>query len=199
MCSTEFAAKRARILVGCYRKTDASDPEIYAAAVVSVLCRFHPDVVAAVTEPATGLPATCKFLPSIAEIAEACRTRAEDRAAARATAAQASLPPVNLEATRRLPVVDDTPGRLANMYVPAHGPHYAAMCERARTEAPKWWTWYRGHPKFGDGIKVPRHWIVGEMAFGKAARAILERNAPAQHADPAEPLADEPLSEEVAF
>jgi hypothetical protein len=58
--------------MGCFRKSDAADPEVYAAAVVAVLARWPVDVVTSVTEPATGLPSKCKWLPSIAEITEAC-------------------------------------------------------------------------------------------------------------------------------
>jgi hypothetical protein len=67
-----LATERARLLVGCYRKDDAGDPEVFARAVVAVLMRYPPDVVGQVTEPATGLPSRLKWLPSIAEIVEAC-------------------------------------------------------------------------------------------------------------------------------
>lgn len=68
----DYATKRARILMGCYRKSDAADPEVYAAAVVAVLLRWPAAVITSVTEPATGLPSRCTWLPSIAEITEAC-------------------------------------------------------------------------------------------------------------------------------
>jgi hypothetical protein len=71
-CDRDFAAERARLLVGCYRKADAADPEVYARAIVAVLMRYPKPVVVAVTEPATGLPSKIKWLPSIAEIVEAC-------------------------------------------------------------------------------------------------------------------------------
>src|SRR5882672_12913102 len=74
-CSLKFATMRAAILVGCFRKADAGDPEIYTAAVVAVLSRYPVEVAAAVTEPATGLPSRLKWLPSIAEITEACEDR----------------------------------------------------------------------------------------------------------------------------
>lgn len=72
-----LAANRARILIGCYRKSDAGDPEIYARAVIAVLCRYPESVAVAVTEPATGIPARLKWLPAIAEIVEACELAAE--------------------------------------------------------------------------------------------------------------------------
>lgn len=71
------AVDRARLLIGCYRKSDAGDPEIYARAVIAVLCRYPESVAMAVTEPATGIPAKLKWLPAIAEIVEACELAAE--------------------------------------------------------------------------------------------------------------------------
>jgi hypothetical protein len=67
-----LATERARLLVGCYRKDDAGDPEVFARAVVAVLMRYPAEVVVQVTEPATGLPSKLKWLPAIAEIVEAC-------------------------------------------------------------------------------------------------------------------------------
>lgn len=67
-----LAVERARLLIGCYRKSDAADPEVYARAVVAVLARHPDEVVIAVTEPATGLPSKLKWLPSIAEIVDGC-------------------------------------------------------------------------------------------------------------------------------
>jgi hypothetical protein len=77
MSLRDYAIKRAKILVGCFRKSDANDPEIYAAAVVAVLVRWPVDVITSVTEPATGLPSKCQWLPSIAEITEACQVSYE--------------------------------------------------------------------------------------------------------------------------
>jgi hypothetical protein len=72
-----LAAERARVLLGCYRKADAGDPEIYIPAIISVFVRYPESVVYAVTEPATGLPAKIKWPPSIAEIVEACEAEME--------------------------------------------------------------------------------------------------------------------------
>lgn len=71
-CNASKAADRARIMLGCYRKAEAGDPEIYTTAVIAVLMRYPDSVVMAVTEPATGLPSKLKWLPAIAEIREAC-------------------------------------------------------------------------------------------------------------------------------
>ncbi len=72
LCDRDFAAERARLLVGCYRKTDAADPEVFARAIVVVLMQYPKSVIVAVTEPATGIPAKIKWPPTIAEIVEAC-------------------------------------------------------------------------------------------------------------------------------
>lgn len=66
------AKRAASRLLGCYRTGDANDPETYIAAVVSILNRYPLEVIAEVTEPATGLPGKLKWLPSIAEIREEC-------------------------------------------------------------------------------------------------------------------------------
>lgn len=64
-------------MFGCYRKADANDPEIYTAAVAATLAEFADDVAEYVTDPRTGLPAKLKWLPTIAEVREACERRAE--------------------------------------------------------------------------------------------------------------------------
>ena len=68
----EWTTKRANLMIGCYRKTDATDPETYFAAVVAVLARWPREVITVVTEPATGIPSKINWLPSIAEITKAC-------------------------------------------------------------------------------------------------------------------------------
>jgi hypothetical protein len=67
--------ERTRILFGCYRKTDANDPEIYLTAAVAILLQYPKTIIDHVTDPVHGLPASKYFLPSIAEIREACEIR----------------------------------------------------------------------------------------------------------------------------
>lgn len=66
------AAKAAKLLLGCYRKGDANDPEIYVQAVVSVLAEYPSEVIKAVCDPRYGLPAKSKWLPTVSEVKEAC-------------------------------------------------------------------------------------------------------------------------------
>lgn len=66
------AAKAAAMLLGCYRRDDAADPETYATAVAAVLSTYPPDIVKHVTDPRTGLPGKSKFLPTVSEVREEC-------------------------------------------------------------------------------------------------------------------------------
>lgn len=62
-------------MFGCYRKQDANDPDIYVAAVASILNEYPPAVIDYVTDPRTGLPNRLKWLPTVAEVREACEMR----------------------------------------------------------------------------------------------------------------------------
>jgi len=68
----EYAAKRARVLFGSFRKDEAADPGVYVAAVTAVLCTFPADVVKAVTNPTTGLAVQKHVLPSVRDVYLAC-------------------------------------------------------------------------------------------------------------------------------
>lgn len=69
---TNYAAVRAKLLLGCYRTGDASDPETYVAAITAVLARYPEVVITAVTHPVTGLPSKKNWLPTIKEVSAAC-------------------------------------------------------------------------------------------------------------------------------
>lgn len=75
-CSPEYASKRTRVLLGCYRKGECGDPEVYVPAVASVLARYSTDVVRAVTDPADGLPSQSSWLPTVAEVRKGCEAEA---------------------------------------------------------------------------------------------------------------------------
>ncbi len=85
---TRYAAERARLLLGCYRRADAYDPETYVAAITAVLARYPEDVIRDVTHPATGLPIRCDFLPSVAEVYRECEIRMQPRRLAEAAEAR---------------------------------------------------------------------------------------------------------------
>jgi hypothetical protein len=71
-CDPQLAAMMAGQLFACYRASEANDPEMYVAAVAANLARFPEPIVRQVCSPAVGLPTENKWLPSVAEIREAC-------------------------------------------------------------------------------------------------------------------------------
>ena len=75
-----YCLRRAQTMFACYRRDDATNPEVYCAAVASVLSEYKPVVVDYVTDPRTGIPSDQKFLPSVAEVREACNRRTEQMA-----------------------------------------------------------------------------------------------------------------------
>lgn len=75
--------KAARLLLGCYRSGDASDPEVYVGAVMAVLGEYSLPVIERVVDPRGGLPSKLKWLPSIAELKAECEYYAEKEEATR--------------------------------------------------------------------------------------------------------------------
>jgi hypothetical protein len=72
-----YPSLKAAQLFGCYRKGEANDPDVYTAAVAAILAEYPPEIVDFVCDPRTGLPRRLKWLPTVAEIAEACERRME--------------------------------------------------------------------------------------------------------------------------
>lgn len=62
-----------------WRKSDAFDPEIFAAGAAAVLAEFPSWVVDLVTDPRTGLPSQLDFPPTIKEVRDACTTLVDMR------------------------------------------------------------------------------------------------------------------------
>jgi hypothetical protein len=73
----DYAAERARLLLGCYRTGDANDPETYVTAIAAVLAKYPDSVINAVTDPRIGLPRKKTWLPSIKEVYDACEAEYE--------------------------------------------------------------------------------------------------------------------------
>ena len=67
-----YCLNRARLLFVCYRKDEAHDPEMYAAAIAAILGDYPQQVVDRVTDPRTGIASESKWLPSVAEVREFC-------------------------------------------------------------------------------------------------------------------------------
>lgn len=75
----------------CYPKAAAQAPEVWITAAVAVLCDYPASIVIEVTEPATGLPVRCKWLPTLFEIREACDQARAARRPHRNLACEATL------------------------------------------------------------------------------------------------------------
>jgi len=72
-----YCLRRTEIMLSCYRKDETHNPEVYSSAVSAVLADgYSREIVDYVTDPRTGLPSRNKFLPSVAEVREACDERA---------------------------------------------------------------------------------------------------------------------------
>lgn len=135
-CPPQIAAQRAALLFGCYRRGDANDPDTYCAAVAAVLIGFPRDVVQYVTDPRTGIPGTEQWLPSVAEVKQACI----QRQAYLARLADFDRRFTNRSLAAALPAFDkNQPGRRANVLVPADAPQYPRLLEASKTADPADW------------------------------------------------------------
>jgi hypothetical protein len=74
-CDPQEAAHLATILFGCYRASDANDPETYVAAAALTLACYPEEVAREVCNPIRGLPAEDSWLPSINRIRVECDKR----------------------------------------------------------------------------------------------------------------------------
>lgn len=68
----KLATYHARLIFGCYRADQFSDPEIFVTATATVLAGYPKEVGAQLSNPATGIASKFKWPPAIAEIREAC-------------------------------------------------------------------------------------------------------------------------------
>jgi hypothetical protein len=58
--------------MGCYRKDEASDPDIYAASAAKVFMAYPLGVARRACDPVRGIPGKLQWLPSVAEIKAFC-------------------------------------------------------------------------------------------------------------------------------
>jgi hypothetical protein len=73
----DFATERARIMLGCYRKGEANDPQMYSTAVSALLAQYSQYVIEQVTHPMTGIPSKTDFMPTLKELKAACELEAQ--------------------------------------------------------------------------------------------------------------------------
>lgn len=102
----EYAAERAKMLLGCYRKGDAADPDTYVAAIAAVLSEYPPEIIRRATDPRTGIASQWKWLPAVAEVKEFCEAemgpvrREQERERLAAERARALPPPIEDRSAR---------------------------------------------------------------------------------------------------
>lgn len=149
----QLPLERATMLLGCYRRDEANNPEVYIAAVAAVLSEFQPDVIEYVTDPRTGLPRTSKWPPNPAEVAEACEAR---RRYLDAISSGWKYQPAK-------PIAYGRKRTTANVLVRREAPQYAAMLELAQKAPEHEWC----HDAEGRGIWVSRNWLPTMRAVGR--------------------------------
>jgi hypothetical protein len=164
-----YAAERAKVLFGSYRRGDANDPDRYVAAIAKVLSSHDTDLIREVTDPETGISATEKFMtfmPNAGELKVYC-----DAVAARRDRIKklGSLPRIDFTLPR-LPRPPVRPGDLATVFVPSDNGRYPQFVEWSKTADPKLW-------KFGvSSDKRQGIWISYDTwdLRGTAARKLSD-------------------------
>jgi len=73
--SQQEAAEAARRLFSYFPPREVGDPMVVLAGTVELLMQYPRSVLASILSPISGLPATMKWAPSVAEIRDACESR----------------------------------------------------------------------------------------------------------------------------
>lgn len=176
-----FAAERARMLFGCYRRGDANDPEVYVMAVAAVLARYDADLIREVTDPNTGIQTTEKymsFMPNAGELKVYCEGVAARKDRMRRLG---DLPRPDFSRARLGPP-DPVPGDLAQVFVPQGHKRYQSLVEWTTTANPRFWrfgkssdgrlglwvSWtvweYRPREVFGPAPSEPQSLVLSDAA-----------------------------------
>jgi hypothetical protein len=80
------AAAAARSIMNFFPRSDVADPNAYALGMAAIMSEYPQEVIARITDPRTGIVRRLKFLPRLAEIAEACDEEIKRRKTLRAKA-----------------------------------------------------------------------------------------------------------------
>lgn len=59
-------------MLDCFRTGGANSPETFVTAIAATLARYPDEVVYAVTDPLSGIPANFTFMPTIKDVHDAC-------------------------------------------------------------------------------------------------------------------------------
>jgi hypothetical protein len=149
-----YAAERARILFGSYRRGDANDPDTYVMAVASVLSNYETTLIREVTDPNTGIQITerfATFMPNAGELKRYC----DDVAARRANIQRlGSLPQPDFQRARLTGPMPG-PAHRANVFVAGTHPRFQSFVE-----------WAAANPEtdsyYGESSKERGLWVTSE-------------------------------------
>lgn len=148
-----YAAERAALLCGCYRRGDANDPDTYITAIAAVLEMFEFDIIREATDPRLGISTSEKFrafMPNSGELKAYCDALAERKERLKKLAAI----PRPVPADRRLQAPEQPPGSWANVHVPEGDRRYVKACDWAAQNPRKFW-------RYGpSSAGVPGIWIA---------------------------------------
>ena len=79
-----MAKYHAKLILGCYRAAEVSDPDVYTTAIMTLLARYPADIGTRLSDPKDGVAGRFKWLPTVSEIREECdRLQAADVAEAK--------------------------------------------------------------------------------------------------------------------
>jgi hypothetical protein len=172
----------AETICGCYRRDEAQNPDVFAAALKAVLMDYPADIARYAADPRTGVVSAFPMgLPNVGQI----RQFLEDQQARKDRLQHySSLPKVE---RRQIPRAQPGPGAFANVFVPAGTPIYPRFVERAKTADNREYRYEQGK----DGIFVALGWFDGP-AFGstrlKSGGRETEARVTAQELEETAPL-----------
>lgn len=117
----------------------------------ATLTRFSVSVVEYVTDPRTGIPSSCEWLPSVAEVKAACVARGDYLARLRDWDSRFGSRPRVLA----LPLDRATPGRRANVFVSVDSLLFPRAYELAQTaDRADWKSDPAGRPGIWIGLNL---------------------------------------------
>jgi len=119
-----MAKYHAKLILGCYRAAEVSDPDVYTTAIMALLTRYPADIGARLSDPKNGIAGWIKWLPTVSEIREECdRLQAADVAAAKRRADAAEQWRLRDELERPLPPLPQPRGQVLSNYDQAFAKH----------------------------------------------------------------------------
>ena len=68
-----------RMIIGNYPRAEVDDPAVYFTSILIILSEYPQEILDRLTDPRTGLPRHCKFLPRVSEVAEMCEAELKRR------------------------------------------------------------------------------------------------------------------------